>query len=97
MTEGTIGEDAIEVTLSEEQPVVEKRTVAKERVGVERTVETEHQTIADDVRRNASTTRPNRERRCGGGAVPPPQPRAHRRHARGENVSVLDVAVPPSS
>ncbi len=46
-----IGDDSIEVTLSEEQPVVEKRTVAKERIGVEKTVETEQQTVGDEVRK----------------------------------------------
>jgi uncharacterized protein (TIGR02271 family) len=50
-TEGVIGEDAIEVTLSEEQPVVEKQTVAKERIGIEKTVETEQQTVGDEVRK----------------------------------------------
>src|SRR3954451_9073805 len=46
-----IGDDSIEVTLSEEQPVVEKRTVAKERLGIEKTVETEQQTVGDEVRK----------------------------------------------
>jgi uncharacterized protein (TIGR02271 family) len=46
-----IGDDSIEVTLSEEQPVVEKRTVAKERIGIDKTVETEQQTVGDEVRK----------------------------------------------
>jgi uncharacterized protein (TIGR02271 family) len=50
-TEGTIGEDAIEVTLSEEQPVVEKQTVAKERIGIETSVETEQQMVGGEVRK----------------------------------------------
>jgi uncharacterized protein (TIGR02271 family) len=50
-TAGELGEDAIEVTLSEEQPVVEKQTVAKERIGIEKTVETEQQTVSDAVRK----------------------------------------------
>lgn len=48
---GEIGEDAIEVTLSEEQPVVEKQTVAKERIGIEKTVETETRSVGDSVRK----------------------------------------------
>jgi|tagenome__1003787_1003787.scaffolds.fasta_scaffold20775515_2 uncharacterized protein (TIGR02271 family) len=46
-----IGDDSMEVTLSEEQPVVEKRTVAKERIGIEKSVETEQQTVGDEVRK----------------------------------------------
>jgi uncharacterized protein (TIGR02271 family) len=46
-----IGDDSIEVTLSEEQPVVEKRAVAKERIGIEKSVETEQQTVGDEVRK----------------------------------------------
>jgi uncharacterized protein (TIGR02271 family) len=49
--EGTIGDDSIEVTLSEEQPVVEKQTVAKERIGIETTVETEQQVVGDEIRK----------------------------------------------
>ena len=45
------GEQEIEVPLSAEQPMVQKRTVARERIGVEKGVETEHQTVEDEVRK----------------------------------------------
>ena len=48
---GEIGDDALEVTLREERPVVAKETVAKERIGIETDVETEQQVVSDDVRR----------------------------------------------
>ncbi len=48
---GEIGEEEIAVPLRAEQPVVEKRTVAKERVGVEKDVETERETVGDEVRK----------------------------------------------
>ena len=44
-------EGDVEVPLHEEEPVVEKQTVAKERIGVERDVETRHETVSDDVRK----------------------------------------------
>jgi uncharacterized protein (TIGR02271 family) len=46
-----IGEQEIEVPLREEQAVAEKRTVAKERVGIEKDVETERETVSDEVRK----------------------------------------------
>lgn len=46
-----IGEEEIEVPLRAEQAVVEKRTVAKERVGIEKGVETERKTVGDEVRK----------------------------------------------
>ena len=46
-----IGEDAVEVTLKEEEPVVEKQAVAKERIGIEKDVEVEHETVSDTVRK----------------------------------------------
>ena len=46
-----IGEEQIEVSLSAEEAVAEKRTVAKERIGLETDVETERETIADEVRK----------------------------------------------
>ncbi|MBA3332303.1 MAG: PRC and DUF2382 domain-containing protein [Actinobacteria bacterium] len=46
-----IREEEIEVPLRAEQAVVEKRTVAKERVGIEKNVETRHETVADEVRK----------------------------------------------
>lgn len=48
---GEIGEDSLEVTLSEERPVVEKETVAKERIGIEKDVEVETETVSDEVRK----------------------------------------------
>jgi uncharacterized protein (TIGR02271 family) len=47
----TIGEDEVEVSLRAEQPVAEKRTVAKERVGIEKDVETERETVGDELRK----------------------------------------------
>ena len=46
-----IGNESLEVTLSEEEPVVQKDTVAKERIGIETETETETQTVADQVRK----------------------------------------------
>jgi uncharacterized protein (TIGR02271 family) len=46
-----IGDEEIEVPLREERAVVEKQAVAKERVGLETDVETERQTVADEVRK----------------------------------------------
>jgi uncharacterized protein (TIGR02271 family) len=48
---GAIGEQEIEVPLHEERPVVEKETIARERVGLERDVEVEQETVRDEVRR----------------------------------------------
>ena len=44
-------EEEVEVALHEEKPVVSKQTVAKERVGVEKDVETETQTVRDEVKK----------------------------------------------
>ncbi len=46
-----LGEDVIEVPLHEERPVVEKEVVARERVGLETDVETEVETVSDQVRK----------------------------------------------
>jgi uncharacterized protein (TIGR02271 family) len=46
-----LGEQEIEVPLRKEEPVVEKETVAKERIGLEKDVETERETVAEDVRK----------------------------------------------
>ena len=51
VTNAEIGEDQIEVGLRAEEAVVEKRTVAKERVGLEKDVETERETVRDEVRK----------------------------------------------
>ncbi len=40
-----------EVTVYEEEPVVEKRTVPKERVRLEKDVHTDEHTVSEDVRR----------------------------------------------
>ena len=46
-----IGEQEVEVPLRREEPVVQKETVAKERIGLEKDVETERATVADEVRK----------------------------------------------
>ena len=46
-----IGEQEIEVPLAAEQAVVQKQAVAKERIGLEKDVQTETQTISDEVRK----------------------------------------------
>jgi sporulation protein YlmC with PRC-barrel domain len=50
-TAAAIGEDEVEVTLREERPVVEKQTVAKERIGLEKDVESRRETVRDEVRK----------------------------------------------
>jgi uncharacterized protein (TIGR02271 family) len=49
--EREIGDDSVEVTLREEQPVVQKQTVAKERIGIDKDVETEQRTVSEEVRK----------------------------------------------
>ena len=51
VSDAEIGEQEVEVTLREQQPVVQKQTVAKERIGLEKDVETERQTVSDQVRK----------------------------------------------
>jgi uncharacterized protein (TIGR02271 family) len=46
-----ISEEEHEVTLHEEEPVVEKRTVPKERVRLDKEVHTEQETVEDDVQK----------------------------------------------
>ena len=48
---GEIGEEEVEVALRREEPVVQKETVARERVGLEKDVETERETVGDEVRK----------------------------------------------
>ena len=48
---GEIGDDEAEIVLREERPVVGKETVAKERVRLEKDVETERRTVSDEVRK----------------------------------------------
>jgi uncharacterized protein (TIGR02271 family) len=45
------GEDEVEVPLHAEKPVVQKQAVAKERVGLQKDVQTERQTIEDEVKK----------------------------------------------
>ncbi len=51
VSDADIGEDELKVPLRAEQPVVAKQTVAKERIGLEKDVETEKQTVSDEVRK----------------------------------------------
>jgi uncharacterized protein (TIGR02271 family) len=46
-----LGEEEIEVPLHEERAVVEKRAVAKERVGIKKDVKSETETVRDEVRK----------------------------------------------
>src|SRR5918997_6795882 len=46
-----IGEQEIEVPLSAEQATVSKQAVAKERIGIDKEMETETQTISDELRK----------------------------------------------
>ena len=46
-----LGEQEVEVPLRQEEPVVEKEAVAKERIGLEKDVETERETVGGDVRK----------------------------------------------
>jgi uncharacterized protein (TIGR02271 family) len=46
-----IGDEEVEVELRGERPVVEKRAVAKERIALEKDVETETATVADELRK----------------------------------------------
>jgi uncharacterized protein (TIGR02271 family) len=48
---GAIGEREVEVPLEAEQPVVEKRTVAKERVSVDKGEETDTESVTGEVRK----------------------------------------------
>jgi stress response protein YsnF len=44
-------EEEVEVPLHREKPVVQKETVAKERVGLEKDVQTEQQTVRDELKK----------------------------------------------
>ena len=46
-----IGEEEVEVPLRAEEAVVEKRAVAKERIGLEKDVQTERETVGGEVRK----------------------------------------------
>jgi len=46
-----IGDEQVEVDLAAEEAVVEKQAVARERIGLEKDVQTERQTVSDEVRK----------------------------------------------
>jgi uncharacterized protein (TIGR02271 family) len=51
VSDAEIGEEEVEVGLREEEAVVQKRAVAKERVGLEKDVDTTRETVSDEVRK----------------------------------------------
>lgn len=51
VSDAEIGEEEIEVPLSQEEAVVEKQTVAKERIKVGKEVETRTETVGDELRK----------------------------------------------
>src|SRR4051812_20697173 len=51
VADGELSEETVEVRLRAERPVVQKQTVAKERVGITKDVATEHQTVEDELRK----------------------------------------------
>jgi uncharacterized protein (TIGR02271 family) len=51
VSDAEIGEEEVEVPLKGEKAVAQKRTVAKERIGVEKDVETERETVRDELRK----------------------------------------------
>ena len=51
VADAQLGEQEVEIELRAERPVVEKRTVAKERISVGKDVETETQRVSDEVRK----------------------------------------------
>src|SRR5688572_22610104 len=64
VSDAEIGEEEIEVPLRAEKAVSQKRTVAKERIGLEKDVETERETVGDEVRKErVEVEGDNRERR----------------------------------
>ena len=46
-----LGEQEVEVPLRQEEAVAQKQTVAKERIGLEKDVETQQETVTDEVRK----------------------------------------------
>ena len=46
-----LGEQEVEVPLRQEEPVVEKETIAKERIGLEKDVTVDRETVTDEVRK----------------------------------------------
>ena len=51
VSDAELGEEQIEVPLRGEEAVVEKQAVARERITVEKDVETDRETVSDEVRR----------------------------------------------
>ena len=51
VSDAALGDEDVEVTLREEQPVVHKQAVAKERIGLEKDVDIERETVSDEVRK----------------------------------------------
>jgi uncharacterized protein (TIGR02271 family) len=49
--EHEFGEEEVEVPLHAEKPVVQKQAVAKERIGLQKDVQTDKQTVKDEVRK----------------------------------------------
>ena len=62
-SDADIGEGEIKVTVYEERPVVSKEVVARERVTIEKDVETVRETVSDEVRRERVEDRRRRRRR----------------------------------
>ena len=58
-----LGEDEVEVPLRAEEPVAQKRKVAKERVAVEKNVETDTATVRDEVRKERVDVEGDAEKR----------------------------------
>ena len=56
MSGGEITEEEHEVTLHAEEPVVEKRTVPKERVRIDRDTVTDEETVSEEVRKERIET-----------------------------------------
>jgi stress response protein YsnF len=63
VSEEAIGEDSLEVTLREERPVVAKETVAKERIGIEKDVEVDRETVEGKVRKERVEVEDDTKRR----------------------------------
>jgi uncharacterized protein (TIGR02271 family) len=63
VADGEFGEDEVEVPLRAEEPVAQKRKVAKERVGVEKNVETDTATVRDEVRKERVDVEGDAEKR----------------------------------
>jgi uncharacterized protein (TIGR02271 family) len=63
VADADLGEDEVEVPLRAEEAVAQKQVVAKERVGVEKGVETETATVSDEVRKERVDIEGDAERR----------------------------------